>query len=137
MKIGLSQLKEKTRSELLSKNKEKIKKFVIDLNKLTEQNILSIKYSFNNITAKDFPNMQVSENVKKVLLSDKIQNKNLKLTDSEKNYLIKFYTRSEVKIPPSKEKLLKNVSKDKIDICNSIKVHYSSIPEMQNRLQIF
>ena len=36
------------------KNKKIIGKFVIDLNKLTKQNILSIRYSSNNRTVKDF-----------------------------------------------------------------------------------
>ena len=84
--------------------KKMIGKFQFDIPKLRKHNMLSLSYP-NNRKINGFPNIIVSNNVKKVLMNDKI-NRKYQLTPTEKSYLNDLYMKSDSNLSKSKNKLL-------------------------------
>lgn len=84
--------------------KKMIGKFQFDIPKLRKHNILSLSYP-NNRKINHFPNMIVSNEVKKVLLNEKM-NKKYQLSPSEKLFLNDLYMKSEHNLSKSKNRLL-------------------------------
>ena len=88
-------------------------KYMIDKKKLGK-GVLSISYP-NGKKVNGYPNMEVSEDVKRVLLNNKI-NKNYDISETEKEFLRKFIGKSEADISKSKEKTLCNMTWERLNV---------------------
>ena len=82
-------------------------KYVIDKKKLGK-GILSISYP-NGKKVPGYPNMKVSDDVKKVFMNNKI-NKTYDLSETEKTFIRDFINRSGAEISKSKSKAVCNKS---------------------------
>jgi hypothetical protein len=95
--------------------------YMIDAKKL-KKNILSITYR-SGLKVKGLPNVQISDNFKKVFTKQKVNSKKLSLTDGEKKYLQLLLNKSDAEISKSKNKVLNDGSVNEISL-------------MKNRLNI-
>ena len=88
-------------------------KYMIDKKKLGK-GVLSISYP-NGKKVNGYPNTEVSEGVKRILLNNKI-NKNYDISETEKEFLRKFIGKSEADISKSKEKTLCNMTWERLNV---------------------
>jgi hypothetical protein len=104
------------------KGKLKFGNYLIDAKKL-KKNILSISYQ-NGSKVPGFPNVKISDTLKKVFMKQKVNTKKLNLTDNEKRFLHKLMEKSDAEVSNSKRRLMGpapasvdvNALKDRLDI---------------------
>ena len=99
--------------EVLGSGKITYGKYQINKKKLGK-GILSISYP-NGKKVNSYPNMKISDGVKKVLLNNKI-NKKYDLSDSEKEFLRNVIDKSEAEVSKSKTKAVCNKTWDRMAV---------------------
>ncbi len=89
-------------------------KFLIDIQKLKKYNILSITY-LNKTKVPGFPNVQVSDNLKNVILKKQVNTKKVNLTNTEKLFLQKLIKKADADIGKSKQTAISGADMGSVD----------------------
>jgi len=89
-------------------------KFLIDITKLKKHNILSITY-LNKTKVPGFPNVQVSDNLKNVILKKQVNTKKVNLTNTEKLFLQKLIKKADADIGKSKQTAISGADMGTVD----------------------
>jgi len=89
-------------------------KFLIDIAKLKKHNILSITY-LNKTKVPGFPNVQVSDNLKNVILKKQVNTKKVNLTNTEKLFLQKLIKKADADIGKSKQTAISGAHMGTVD----------------------
>lgn len=115
-------------------------KFLIDRKKLMRQNILSISDQ-RGLKVNGFPNISVSDNMVKFFTRKQLNTKKYNLTDVEQQLISRLMNRANAEIGVSKSKLIKEDSKQIVNILkNEMEVVCGELnagndnPELKNQL---
>lgn len=87
--------------------------FLIDRKKLMKHNILSITYPSGQ-KVKGFPNVQISDNLKKIFTKQKVNTKKMVLSPTERQFLHDLTTRSDADVSQSKRTVMGKSSYDEV-----------------------
>ena len=118
-------IKEPKKGIVIVKNKEKLEfgNYLFDKKKLMKHNILSLTHKNNGYKINGYPNIKVSDNLKKFFTKQNVHSNKTKLTENEREFIHSLSNVSDVNLSKSKQKVM---GKDP----------YDEVTDMRDRLTI-